>query len=170
MSTCRRLECWDLATEALIRARREAVRRKDAGRRYDLDRHLGLLYLDREQYGNALLRFQACLQHARRQSDGVEAVVNLSALVARCQAETGDGGRVKRTHRALLDYLKRSKERRAIVNKEPALSLVVGRAYLAQGMSTEAKQLRARMRRLKGLAAKEAVAALDRDIETAQGS
>lgn len=150
VETSRQLERWDQATEALVKARRQAVRERNVERRNELDRQLGLLYLDREQFGNALIRFKSCLQHVRRRGDDLGGILSLTELTARCQAATDDATGVKRTYRALLDWVKRGKERRLAVQRDPELVRVFVRALIATDKVGEARQLRSRMKRMKG--------------------
>jgi tetratricopeptide (TPR) repeat protein len=149
VQTSRLLERWDLATEALVKARRQAVKDGDAARQVDLDRQLGLIYFDREQFGNALIRFKTCLQHARRRGE-LGASVTLTELVARCEEALDDRAGERRTWRAFLEWVRRSPDRKQRVQRDPALVGAYVRALLATDKAGEARQVRARLKRLKG--------------------
>lgn len=163
VDACRRLERWDAATDALVKARRQAVRRRDATRRAEFDRQLGTLYLDREQYGNALIRLRACLQHVRRRGEDVEAIVRLSEQVARCQEASEDRAGARRTYRALLDFLRRGKDRRQAVQRDAELVRIMTRAYLATDQTGQARQLRARLKRMRGV--RDSLAAVEAELQ-----
>ena len=163
VTTCRQLERWDEAIDALVKSRRAATRLRDTPRRVELDRQLGMLYLERQQFGNALIRFRACLQHARRRGD-LDTYVSLCESAARCLRENADSVGLRRTYGSLLDFVGRSAGRRAEVLKDPRLAPVLVRAYLALGKVGQARQVHSRLRRTKSVQGREVLAAVEAEM------
>jgi Tfp pilus assembly protein PilF len=160
----RELQRWDQATEALLTCRKRAVRHRDAARRYDIDRQLGLVYLEREQPGNAVKRFKDCLEYARRRSD-THAVVELSTLIARCHEAAGDETAARRAWRSLVEFVHRGKKRLAEAQVDPAVAPVLLDAYLRLDQEDRAKALRTRLRRLRSKEARELLAVVEARME-----
>lgn len=160
ISASRRLERWEPALEALTRQRRDAIKARDLDRRMEIDREIGDIYLEREQHGNALLRFRECLQHARRSGELGE-VVELTSNVVRCLEATDDDGAARKTWDAFVEYVKKDATRVAAVGKDPRLAVVVTRAFVATDRLPEAKRLRTRVARLVTAEGKQALAEID---------
>lgn len=156
----RRLERWEPALEALTRQRREAVKVRDTARRMEIDREIGDIYLEREQHGNALLRFRECLQHARR-SGGLGDVVELTSNVVRCLEATDDESAARKAWDAFVEYVKKDSTRVSAVGKDPRLAVVATRAFVATDRLSDARRLRSRVARLVTAEGKQALAEID---------
>jgi tetratricopeptide (TPR) repeat protein len=144
VAASRRLERWEPALEALTRQRREAIKRRDTPRRMEIDREIGDVYVQREQHGNALLRYRECLLHARR-SGPVADVVELTASMVRCLEFGEDAAAARKAWESLLDYVKKDAARLTAIAKDFRLAAIVIGAYVATGRMTDARRLRARL-------------------------
>lgn len=163
VAVARRLDRADEAIETLVKVRRQALRERDVTRRVELDRQLGLLYLDREQHGNALLRFRACLQHSRRRGD-VLGFAALAEMASRCLHATGDTAGYRRLHATLLGLLARNPARRADMQRDPRWAPLIARAYVAVRKPGLARQMRTRLKRQKNVQAREALVAVEAEL------
>ena len=157
VAASRRLERWEPALEALTRQRREALKRRDTPRRMEIDREIGDVYLQREQHGNALLRYRECLQHARR-SGTVADVVELSSNVVRCLEAGEDPAAARKTWDGLVEYVKKDAARLTGIGKDLRLASVMVRAFIATDRLPDARRLRVKLAKL---ATPEARAILD---------
>lgn len=166
VTACRRLDRHDTAVEALIHRRREAIAARDAQRAVELDRELGHVYLERGQHGNALIRFKTCLQHARRKGT-VASVVELTERVAECQRATGDIAGARRTYRTLVELLARRHDKKALIQKDASMALVVARAYILLDRTEDARKLRQRLAKVRGGEAAAIVAVIDTELASA---
>ena len=165
----RELQRWDQAVDALQLCRKRASRNKDAARRYEIDRQLGVIYLEREQHSNALKRFKDCLEYARRRTD-VQGVVELNVLIARCHERSGDEGAAKRARRSLVEFIHRSKKRLQEAQRDPNVAPALVESYLKLDRVKDAKAIRTRLRRMRNSEARELLAFVEILIGSEGGS
>ena len=163
VAASRQLERWESAIDALSKQRREAVRRRDAIRRIEIDRQLGDIFLQREQHGNALARYRDCLQHARRRKD-VPEVVDLTENMARCLHATGDAAGVRRAWQSLVEFVHEDSARLSDCLRDVRLAPALVRGLSAVGRSADARKLRSRLGRMSSPEARAALAAVDAEI------
>ena len=163
VAASRQLERWDAAIDALSKARKDAVRRRDATRRYEIDRQLGDIYLQREQHGNALARFKECVQHARRQAD-LGDVVELTEKMARCLEAVEDSAALRRCHASLAEFVSRDPARLTETARDPRLAPSVVRSLVAADRHADARKLRTRISRMTSAEARATLVLVDAEL------
>jgi tetratricopeptide (TPR) repeat protein len=166
VTASRQLERWDAALEALLKARREAVKRKEVARRVEIDRQLGEIYLQREQHASALARFKDCLQHARRQGD-LPDIVALTENVARCFQVLEDAPAVRRTWASLVDFVAKDAARMTEAARDVRIAPALVRAWLASDRGGEARKFRSRISRMTSPEARAALLLVDAELGAA---